>query len=48
MRDALVVLAAAVLATLAAELLGAANLGTALGIAQIAFAVMLVGLLLRR
>jgi len=34
--------------TVAAELLGAANLGTALGIGQIAFALALVYLLLRR
>jgi len=34
--------------TIAAELLGAANLGTALGIGQIAFALALVYLLLRR
>lgn len=35
-------------ATVIAELLGAANLGTALGIGQIAFAATLVYLLLRR
>ena len=34
-------------ATGAAELLGAANLGTALGVGQIAFGVALVALLLR-
>ena len=34
--------------TLVAELAGAANLGTALGIGQIAFAAALVWLLLRR
>jgi hypothetical protein len=34
--------------TLVAELLGAANLGTALGIGQIAFTATLVYLLLRR
>ena len=34
--------------TLAAELLGAANLGTALGMGQIAFALTLVYLLVRR
>ncbi len=37
-----------VVVTAVAELAGAANLGTALGIAQIAFMVTLVGLLLRR
>jgi hypothetical protein len=35
-------------ATALAELFGAANLGTALGIGQIAFAIALVALLLRR
>jgi hypothetical protein len=35
-------------ATAIAELFGAANLGVALGIGQIAFAVALVALLLRR
>ncbi len=34
--------------TLLAELAGAANLGTSMGIGQIAFAAVLVGLLLRR
>ena len=45
-----VALLAGVLAgvTLIAELAGAANLGTALGIGQIAFAVALVWLLLKR
>lgn len=34
--------------TVVAELAGAANLGTALGIAQVAFMLALVGLLLKR
>ena len=34
--------------TVIAELAGAANLGTSLGIAQVVFTVVLVGLLLRR
>lgn len=34
--------------TVAAELAGAANLGTSLGIAQVVFTAVLVGLLLRR
>lgn len=35
-------------ATLVAELAGAANLGTALGVGQIAFTIALVALLLKR
>lgn len=45
-----VALLAAVFAvtTIVAEVAGAANLGTSLGIAQVAFTVVLVGLLLKR
>ncbi len=43
-----ILVSAFALATALAELFGAANLGTALGIGQIAFAVALVFLLLRR
>lgn len=45
-----VALLAAVFAvtTIVAELAGAANLGTSLGIAQVAFTVVLVALLLKR
>ena len=43
-----IVLAAAVAATLVAALLGAANLGTALTFGQIAFAIALVWVLLKR
>lgn len=46
--QALVLVAVFAGATLVAELLGAANLGTALGIGQIAFTAALVYLLLRR
>jgi len=42
-----IVVAAFVLGTLLAELFGAANLGTALGIGQICFALALVYVLLR-
>jgi len=41
-------LGAFVLGTVAAELLGAANLGTALGVGQITFALAVVYVLLRR
>jgi hypothetical protein len=47
-RDAAVLVAVFALATAVAELLGAANLGVALGIGQIAFAVALVWRLLYR
>ena len=47
-RDVLIVLAALVGATLLAELLGAANLGTALTFGQIAFMVAIVGVILLR
>jgi hypothetical protein len=43
-----IVIAAAVVASLVAELLGAANLGTALTFGQIAFAIALVYVMLRR
>jgi hypothetical protein len=43
-----IVVAAAVVATLLAELFGAVNLGTALTFGQIAFAIALVYVLLRR
>ena len=48
LRDLLVVVVAFAVVTALAELLGAANLGTALGIGQIAFVAALVGVLLRR
>ena len=43
-----IVVAAAIVGTLAAALLGAANLGTALAFGQIAFALALVYVLLKR
>ncbi len=43
-----ILLAVFAIVTIAAALLGAANLGTALGIGQIAFALALIYLLLRR
>jgi uncharacterized membrane protein (DUF485 family) len=46
--DLAILLATFVAATLLAELLGAVNLGTALTFGQIAFALVLVWLLLRR
>ena len=46
--DTLIVLAAFVLASALAGLLGAANLGTALAFGQIGFALALVYVLLRR
>jgi hypothetical protein len=46
--QALILVAVFAAVTAAAELAGAVNLGTALGIGQIAFAVMLLYLLLRR
>jgi uncharacterized membrane protein (DUF485 family) len=46
--QALILMAVFAGVTLVAELLGAANLGTALGIGQIAFTATLVYLLLRR
>ena len=48
LRDVLVLLAALVGATLVAELLGAANFGTALTFGQIAFMVAVVGVILLR
>ena len=48
LRDALIVVAAFVLATLLAELLGAANLGTALTFGTIAFMLAIVGVILAR
>lgn len=47
-RDALTVLAAFVLASALAGLLGAANLGTALAFGQIGFVLALAFVLLRR
>jgi hypothetical protein len=46
--QAALLLAVFAVTTAIAELAGAANLGTALGIGQIAFAIALVALLLRR
>lgn len=46
--QALILVAVLAAVTAVAELLGAANLGTALGIGQIAFTAVLVYLLLRR
>ncbi len=46
--QALILVAVFAVVTALAELLGATNLGTALGIGQIAFAAALVYLLLRR
>jgi len=46
--DLAIMLGAFVLGTVAAELLGAANLGTALGVGQITFALAVVYVLLRR
>ena len=46
--QALVLVAVFAAATVIAELLGAVNLGTALGIGQIAFTAVLVYMLLRR
>jgi hypothetical protein len=48
MRDLLLLLAALVLATAVAALLGAVNFGTALTFGQIAFAATLVWVLLKR
>ena len=47
-RELLLPLAAFAAATTIAELLGAVNLGTALGVGQLGFAAVLVWLLLRR
>ena len=47
-RELLLLLAAFAAATALAELLGAINLGTALGVGQLGFAAVLVWLLLRR
>lgn len=47
-RDALILVAVLTLVTLLAEVLGAANLGTSLAFGQIAFVVVLTGLLARR
>jgi hypothetical protein len=47
-RELLLLVAAFAAATGLAELLGAVNLGTALGVGQLAFAAALVWLLLRR
>jgi uncharacterized membrane protein (DUF485 family) len=47
-RDLAALLAAFVLATLVAELLGATNFGTALTFGQIAFAAVLVFVLVKR
>ncbi len=46
--DLAIMLGALAVGTLAAELLGAANLGTALGVGQIAFALAVVYVFLRR
>ena len=46
--QALLLVAVLVLATLVAELAGAANLGVALGVGQVAFAIALVFLLVKR
>jgi hypothetical protein len=46
--QAAVLVAVFALATLVAELAGAANLGVAIGVGQVAFAIALVFLLLRR
>ncbi len=48
LRGTAIVLVAFVLGVGAAELFGAANLGTALGVGQIVFALALVWVLLRR
>jgi uncharacterized membrane protein (DUF485 family) len=45
-RDTAIVLAAFVLGTVVAELAGAANLGTALGVGQLVFAIVLVWVLI--
>ncbi len=47
-RDTLILVAVLTLATLLAAVLGAANLGTALAVGQIAFVVALTGLLATR
>jgi hypothetical protein len=47
-RDLLVVIGAFVVATAVAELLGATNFGTALTFGQIAFAIALMWVLLKR
>jgi hypothetical protein len=47
-RLALIPIAALATGTAAAELLGAVNLGTALGVGQLCFAAALVWVLLRR
>jgi hypothetical protein len=46
-RDAAILVAVFALAVGLAELLGAANLGTALGVGQIAFAIALVAVIVR-
>ena len=48
MRDVAILVGVFAAAAALAELFGAANLGTALGIGQIAFALALAALLLRR
>ena len=48
LRDAAVLLGVFAGVTLIAELLGAANLGVAIGVAAIAYAVVLMWLMLRR
>jgi hypothetical protein len=48
LRQAALLVAVFAVVTAVAELLGADNLGTAMGIGQIAFVVALVALLLRR
>jgi hypothetical protein len=48
LRDVAIVAGAFALGTAAGELFGAANLGTALGIGQIAFVLALAYVLLRR
>lgn len=48
LRDFLILIATFAIASAIAGLLGAANLGTALTFGQIAFAAVLVGVLLRR
>lgn len=48
LKDIAGLVAVVAVVTAVASLLGAANLGTALGIAQIAFAISVVSLILRR
>lgn len=48
MLDLLILLVSLAAGTLIAELAGAANLGTALSFGQIAFAIAVVGVLVRR